>query len=602
MAPVTKETLEVGNSTQPSAQPESSLQPKGSAGHSRSDVVSLEVPVKVHGSRYVSGDDAASQTERFEEQTATMIVFPEGGVLRMATAVSAGQMLVLTNLKSRQDAICRVVKVRNFPNAHHYVEVEFTRPQPGYWGVYFPSQGHVSAPKPSTGQTAPQASSKISLEAPPKAATPPPPPAARPVETRLDSKEARPTTRPPAPATRAPAAKPASTFVSLGTKEEVQPAAAATRELHPGGTSRELGSKTFPIEETTKSADVALESTTTDATSADVDFSSEDLNGASGNPTPAAEGASEFGEFFGAHRGSGSAAEESTSPERYQNWMLVAVGVAALFVTVAGGAWFFHARTARNNGSASNPAATAATSSVEQRNASVPQQSAVPVAPVPAPSGSSAAETHGPAGTQREPQLSASLRATAPAGRSASGPAQETANRAPAAQAQPAAVQTSPAAAAENPRRLLSAASLKAHPLSSQRPTSSVNQAPVIDATADASQPGSVPIPGSSSLALPPPTPEGPVRVGGTVKEPRLISTVMPVYPLAARTAHIQGDVLIDTQVSKSGRVGHMNVVSGPMILRQAALDALRRWKYEPSQLDGKPVDVELLIKIQFRL
>ncbi len=73
----------------------------------------------------------------FEEQTTTMIVFPQGGVLRMSASVGAGQMLVLTNLKSKQDAICRVLKVRSFPNMQAYVEVEFTQAQPGYWGVYF---------------------------------------------------------------------------------------------------------------------------------------------------------------------------------------------------------------------------------------------------------------------------------------------------------------------------------------------------------------------------------------------------------------------------------------------------------------------------------
>jgi TonB family protein len=612
MAPVTKETVEV-NSTQ-SAPQESSSQSKGttggSAGHSRSDVVSLEVPVKVHGSRYVAGDGAASQTERFEEQTATMIVFPEGGVLRMTTSVSQGQMLVLTNLKSRQDAICRVVKVRNLPKAHHYVEVEFTRPQPGYWGVYFPSQGQSGAPNPpkasSTVRIAPQATSKVSLGAPPKTANPPPPqavPAAKPAETRLPPKDVKPVS-PPAPATRAPAAKPASTFVSLGTKEEVQPAASATGEPHLGKTVREVASRALPVEETTKGAEATLHSRTAFATPADIDLPSEDLNQTAGSLKQAAEGAGEFGEFFGEGGSFGSISEGVASLGRHQNWMLVSAGIAALFVAVAAGAWFFHARTPSHN-AAGNPAPTAAVPPVGQPNASAGQPSATTTTPGSAPGATSAAHANEPrGGTQRAPQLSPSSLATVPAGRPASavsGPATETANRAPATETRPPAIQTS-ATPAEHPDRVLSAAGLKAHPLSSQRSTDPVNQAPVIDATAVAGQPGNVPIPGSSSLALPPPTPERPVRVGGTVKAPRLISTVLPIYPMAAKMAHIQGDVVVDTQVTKSGTIGRMSVVSGPMVLRQAALEALRQWKYRPSELDGEPVEVKMLIKIQFRL
>ena len=92
------------------------------------------------------------------------------------------------------------------------------------------------------------------------------------------------------------------------------------------------------------------------------------------------------------------------------------------------------------------------------------------------------------------------------------------------------------------------------------------------------------------------------MQVGGTVKQPKLISSVMPVYPFSAREANIQGDVVIDTQIGPNGSVTRMKVISGPTMLRQAAQDALRRWKYQPSQLDGKPVAVQMLVTIRFRL
>src|ERR1700733_1579971 len=153
MAPLIKDSLDVANSsaTEIAAAP-TSAPPKTATSTGatlRADALSLEVPVKVHGSRVTEvARGVAPHTEPFEEETGTMIVFPHGGVLRMSTAVTVSQMLVVTNLKTRQDAICRVVKVRTFTNLQGYVEVEFTHAQPGYWGTQF--QPDNSAPQSKT--------------------------------------------------------------------------------------------------------------------------------------------------------------------------------------------------------------------------------------------------------------------------------------------------------------------------------------------------------------------------------------------------------------------------------------------------------------------
>jgi len=151
MAPLTKDSVELAGSASEVASPRPAApQAKpitpAAGGQLRADARSVEIPVKVHGSR-VSDAPAGSapRTEPFEEQTSTMIVFPQGSVIRMSTAVTVGQMLVVTNLKTRQDAICRVVKVRTFTNMQGYVEVEFTHKQEGYWGVQF-SAGSPAAP------------------------------------------------------------------------------------------------------------------------------------------------------------------------------------------------------------------------------------------------------------------------------------------------------------------------------------------------------------------------------------------------------------------------------------------------------------------------
>ena len=150
MTPLTKETAEAANQAAESAVPRT-VAPAPNPARLHSEAVSLEIPIKVHGSRVtevVLG--TTPHTEPFEEQSTTMIVFAQGGVLKMSTPVTSGQMMVLTNLKTRQDVICRVLKVRNNPNLQSYVEIEFTHPQPGYWGVFFPSDDSDQAPRPAS--------------------------------------------------------------------------------------------------------------------------------------------------------------------------------------------------------------------------------------------------------------------------------------------------------------------------------------------------------------------------------------------------------------------------------------------------------------------
>ncbi len=77
---------------------------------------------------------------------------------------------------------------------------------------------------------------------------------------------------------------------------------------------------------------------------------------------------------------------------------------------------------------------------------------------------------------------------------------------------------------------------------------------------------------------------------------------VLPVYPPAARWQNVQGDVTIRAEIDKTGKVGKMKVISGPLLLQDAALEALSKWKYEPAKLDGQPMPSELLVTIKFHL
>jgi TonB family protein len=99
-----------------------------------------------------------------------------------------------------------------------------------------------------------------------------------------------------------------------------------------------------------------------------------------------------------------------------------------------------------------------------------------------------------------------------------------------------------------------------------------------------------------------PSAPVAPLPVGGDVKQAKLISSVAPVYPALAKNQHVSGNVLVDALIDANGRVTTMKVVSGPTLLHQAAMDALKQWKYQPAMLDGKPVSMHLTVTLQFRL
>jgi TonB family protein len=82
----------------------------------------------------------------------------------------------------------------------------------------------------------------------------------------------------------------------------------------------------------------------------------------------------------------------------------------------------------------------------------------------------------------------------------------------------------------------------------------------------------------------------------------RIIHQVMPEYPEAARQAGVQGTVVLDTVVSLEGAVTDVKLVSGPEALSQAAMDAVRWWRYEPYSVNGRPVPVESTVAVDFRL
>lgn len=92
------------------------------------------------------------------------------------------------------------------------------------------------------------------------------------------------------------------------------------------------------------------------------------------------------------------------------------------------------------------------------------------------------------------------------------------------------------------------------------------------------------------------------VRVGGAIKAPKLVHSVAPEFPLLAAQARVSGMVIIEANVDKQGRVISAQVLRGHPLLDDAALTAVRQWRYQPLLLNGIPMEFVLTLNVQFTL
>lgn len=584
----TKEILEAGSIKDATA-----AKVNANVGHLRADAVSLDVPIKVHGTRVTeAARGAVPQTEPFEETTSTMIVFPQGAVVKMATAVVGGQMVVVTNLKSGHDAICRIVKVRPYAQTHSYVEIEFTHRQPGYWGVHFSSDTLADAPPiapPAAmggSNAAPTVSVEMKIEKGHEADSEEKfweiAGNSLPKITTSSGMGSAPVAPLPAPALASPVrqSKPESPFAAIGSKEDVQAAASATnmagvdsftrheRPVHVGEMHTHIGPATGISESL-----VAAEG---------------------GHALSQPAHVAPFGRFAAAANLKSPPAENviegvTTYLEARKNppnWLAMVSGIAALVLTAAGGAFFFHIGPFAEP--LSSPVATVAASSPS------PARTYAPASPVSATNTATPSAAVVVTDAPVRPTESARPRVSKAPAQEIPPPAEPVQEAAPAA----APVHTKPAVKVPD-----MFGALNAHPVSPGRGLSvaSAAAAPSIDATGANSD--SSPLKGLVS-SVPPPSPlsemSTAVHAGSELKPPRLISSVLPIYPQIAQLAGVDGDVVVEASIDSNGNVTATKVVAGPMMLRLAASDALRRWKYEPATLDGKPVATQMTVRIRF--
>jgi protein TonB len=99
-----------------------------------------------------------------------------------------------------------------------------------------------------------------------------------------------------------------------------------------------------------------------------------------------------------------------------------------------------------------------------------------------------------------------------------------------------------------------------------------------------------------------PPAPLAPTRVGGDIKPPRKTADVAPVYPQIARAAHVSGMVILEATIDEHGVVRDARVLRSIPLLDDAALDAVRQWRFTPTVLNGQVIPIVMTVTVNFRL
>src|SRR5712664_1287541 len=161
MAPIAKENDLLAATPESAARPSAGV-PVPSDNGVKQQPVALEVPVSVNGARSVEG---SAKREPFSEATKTVLIFGSGAVIRLASSVAPGQLLFLTNEKTKKEVVCQVVKSKNYRNISGYVELEFTESVVGFWGMRFPGD-RIGAPSQSSVTSPPAVGSQVASGAP----------------------------------------------------------------------------------------------------------------------------------------------------------------------------------------------------------------------------------------------------------------------------------------------------------------------------------------------------------------------------------------------------------------------------------------------------
>ena len=98
-----------------------------------------------------------------------------------------------------------------------------------------------------------------------------------------------------------------------------------------------------------------------------------------------------------------------------------------------------------------------------------------------------------------------------------------------------------------------------------------------------------------------PPVPAS-IHLSSRLVEGNLIYKTVPQYPAIAKAVGAQGTVVLQAMISRTGTIEGLHIISGPPMLQQAAIDAVKMWRYKPYVLNGQPVEVETTVNVIFKL
>lgn len=92
------------------------------------------------------------------------------------------------------------------------------------------------------------------------------------------------------------------------------------------------------------------------------------------------------------------------------------------------------------------------------------------------------------------------------------------------------------------------------------------------------------------------------IAISGGVAAGMILQKTTPIYPPIAKAARVSGTVVLQATISKTGTITNLRVISGPAMLQESALEAVRQWRYRPYLLNGEPVEVETTVNVIFSL
>jgi periplasmic protein TonB len=502
--------------------------------------VAHEARVVVTGAR---PSDNPRNRELFAEDTTSVLVFENGGVIRLSAAVVPGQLLFLTNQDTKREVIAQVTRKRVHRPTSCYVELEFTQTSPNFWGIELPKTPQPAPPDSPHSEVAKLVQSAEATADDP--GTPAPAPSANEVDELVKEVEAlraqlkslqekQPAPNIP-PAPPAPAAVAVSTPTSVPAETHAAPPAPSV-EVQPAKVQRAETPHTVTPPDSAVPVAAPSPAPPQPHTTAESQFSEEDLL-----PKPALD----FQKAPVVPKPFSRAQKKLPAPPKSGAPRALFLSATLIFVA-AGAGWYMdwipglpplRTPSSRTNANLSSPANSAQ----------------VPLVP-----------------NNVQPSAAASAtQAAAPALNSSSS-------------ATPAPNAASPAVPAPQPTSVATAA-----------PVSNVKEkpAPLLSASKRIPlRPSTDSVPASTTLLL----------EGGPIVPPKLVKSVRPNAPPDAILGYVTGDVVVDANVDPSGRVSSVKVLSGPASLRNAAVKAVKQYRYEPATQNGKPVSAHVNVTIQF--